>query len=153
MHPAFVHFPIALLMVSLVLELIAVVSRREQLARCAGIVLLLAVLGAVAAVITGLMAEEVVEAQVEKTAAADLLAAHRIAALVVTGLALLLVVWRLTLRLEPPKGARRWLYLAVLLAACVLVGATGRLGGTMVYGHGVGVSPVMERPAPPPPPQ
>jgi uncharacterized membrane protein len=139
LHPAVVHFPIALLVAALVLDLVAAVGKNDGMARAGGIVLLMAAAGAVAAVVTGMVAEEAAEAMLPNEPLHETLEQHELAAFIVTALALALAVWRLAGKLQLPKGARRWVYLALLLAAVVLVGATGYLGGQLVYVHGVGI--------------
>ena len=57
----------------------------------------------------------------------------------------------------PPVGTAarpaKWAYLVVLVAAVAMVGLTGHLGGTLVYGHGhghgLGVKPVAAEPSAP----
>jgi len=147
-HPLFVHFPIALLLATLVLDVVVLAGRRKAAdgsekrllcEACSGAVLLLAALGGLAAVATGFLAEDAVEAMSTDAELHTLLERHETAALVTFGIALALAVWRLVGRLRLPGGPVRWVYLGLLLAACVLVGVTGHLGGSMVYGHGVGV--------------
>lgn len=152
LHPLTVHFPIALLGAALVLDLVAVLARREKMAACSGVVLIMAALGAVAAVASGLAAEDTVKAMAPSAELHDVLERHETLALVTCGMAVALAVWRLVGRLRHPAGPLRWLYLGLLAAACILVAATGHLGGEMVYGHGVGVKvrPDAEQAAPPP---
>jgi uncharacterized membrane protein len=142
-----VHFPIALLLAAVLLDFVAVFTRREALAACAGVVLVLAALGAVGAVTTGLIADDVVEQAVDGSPAEKVVDLHETAALITTGLVLVLAVWRLALKFAQPAGGRRWLYLGVLLAAAIMVAATGALGGRLTYDYGVGVRATLGAPA------
>lgn len=138
-HPMFVHFPIALLMAVLVLDLLVILGKRERMAPCSGAVLIMATLGAAAAVATGLMAEDATESMSPDEARDETVEWHETCALTTLGLAVILAVWRAILRLDLPLGHLRWLYIAVLLAACAMVGVTGHLGGKLVYTYHVGL--------------
>lgn len=138
-HPLLVHFPIALLIAALVLDLVALFARKDRLTVGTGAILVLAALGAAAALITGFLAEETVEAMPPDEARHETLEAHELAAIAVLVLTIALALWRVAARMEYPQGRLRWLYLALLAVACVLVSITGHLGGTLVYVHGVGV--------------
>ncbi|MHB9014432.1 MAG: DUF2231 domain-containing protein, partial [Ignavibacteriaceae bacterium] len=59
LHPKIVHFPIALLSTYVLLEIIGVVFKRDFFSKAAHLILLLGVLGALAAVFTGNQAEDV----------------------------------------------------------------------------------------------
>lgn len=138
-HPLFVHFPIALLIAVLVLDLVVLFARKERLTVCTGALLLLAALGAAAALVTGFLAEGSAEAMPPDEARSETLEHHQTAAIAVLVLTIALAVWRAAARMEYPPGRLRWLYLALLAAACVLVSVAGHLGGALVYVHGVGV--------------
>ena len=60
-HPMVVHFPIALLITSVVFDLLATRWRRESFQEAGFYTLLAGLLGAVVAVVTGAMAEEAAE--------------------------------------------------------------------------------------------
>ena len=57
-HPMVVHFPIALLLSAWLLDVLALITKRPRLHQFALCHLMLGVLGAGAAVLTGLQAEE-----------------------------------------------------------------------------------------------
>lgn len=59
-HPLFTHFPIGLLLLVPLLDLIGIIRRGEWYHRASLLVLFLGVLSAVAAVTTGLIAEDTV---------------------------------------------------------------------------------------------
>jgi len=143
LHPAFVHFPIALSMVALLFELLARHPRARVLESSAGILMVLAALGSVAAVLSGNAAHD--EAVVPPAAAA-LIARHEqvgeLAMWFLLALAAIRVLlgWRGWL-----KGFVPWAYLLLAAAAAGLVGYNGYLGGKMVFDHGLGTAPVQRQ--------
>ncbi len=140
-HPLFVHFPIALLILAGVLDAIAVVRRDESLHRAAWFTLFFGVLAMIATVVTGLRAEDTVA---HGGAAHELMERHEFYAFTLLGVA----VAALLLRPKPAKG-RRWMIGTVVAEIALLwplVVATGYYGGEMVYGHGVGTALTADAP-------
>lgn len=136
-HPAFVHFPIALLCAAWLLEVLAVAARRPALAATARVALLLGALGALVAMGTGLWGEPLTEGKPDSIERMSEL--HKNVGIVVGVLAALLGLWRL---LVPGAlaGWRRGAFLAGLTVVVALVLYSGHLGGQLVYDHGVGVT-------------
>lgn len=139
-HPIFVHFPIALIVVVLCLDAGRWIFDREELLKSgfwSGTtpLLILALLGAALAVITGLDAETGV---VKSPAIHDLVEAHELAAFITSGLLATLTFWRVSLRGAFPQRAGI-VYLLVLLLTAVVVGYGAYFGSLLVYSHGVGV--------------
>lgn len=133
-HPLLVHFPIALLLTSFVLELAAVTLKRPNLHRVALWNLGLGTLGAGIAVWTGLRAAEIAKHSFEIYQVMELHRKLGIATLVIGSLTL---SWRLFKRDRLTTRARR----LTLLAMLVIVGTLGygaHLGGRLVYEFGVG---------------
>jgi uncharacterized membrane protein len=140
LHPAIVHFPIALSLVALLFEVLARHPRARVLESSAGLLMVLAALGSVAAVLSGQAARDdaVVPAgvgpllgrheDIGETAMWVLLAAAAVR---------LVLAWRGWF-----KGVVPWAYLALALAAAGLVSYNGYLGGRMVFDHGLGTGPV-----------
>ena len=136
-HPVFVHFPIALVLVSVGLHLVAplVPARwREQCLLVAHWNLWLAGAAVLITVATGWQAFNGVEHDDAGHAA---MLEHRRWALVTSGLVLVLAVW---------SGWRRYrhrhtgvLFSGVLVMAGALVIITAWHGGELVYRHGLGV--------------
>ncbi|HEY1013892.1 MAG TPA: DUF2231 domain-containing protein [Herpetosiphonaceae bacterium] len=123
LHPATVHFPLALLLAGSLIELLA---RPESPWRAsAGHMLLLGWWGAVAAALAGML-----DAGLRWERTQELLGwvnGHGLA-----GLAIVAVYWRLTLgRRQSEPARRRW-----LAAGVGLLLLTGWLGGHLVYGLG-----------------
>ncbi|TAM56709.1 MAG: hypothetical protein EPN53_01305 [Acidobacteria bacterium] len=140
LHPALVHFPIALSIVAVLLELLARHPRLRSLGGAAGLVMALAAAGSVAAVLSG---EAAHDEAVIPAAAAALVARHEDVGELAMWLLLGVVALRLLLAWRGwlvRWGA--WLYLAAAVAATAAVGYNGYLGGKMVFDHGVGTAPV-----------
>lgn len=141
-HPIIVHFPVALTTVVAIYDVGRWIFDRERLL-AAGFwggstpLLVMALLGAMAAVATGLIAEPSEPSPVVH----DLIEAHELLAFVATGLLATLTFWRIGLRGTFPRKAG-FLYLMLLVTVAVVIGFGSYFGGQMVYTHGVGVKTV-----------
>lgn len=169
LHPIIVHFPIALLIVSVALDFAGIFLRRAGLTTAATWCLVLGVPGAVAALGSGWLREHDVSAAL----AGSLLHLHKVAAVLTSilfGVLLLLrLVWllprifawlsvfspgtaaalgaaevrlKMALPLLYVKRLPRSVVAVYLLASLVgvaLLAITGYLGGALVYDHGVGM--------------
>lgn len=138
LHPAVIHFPVVLVLVALLFELVARHPRGQALAPAAGVLVVLAAFGAVAAVVTGNRAAD--EAVVSRDVA-ERVEEHEErgeiamwALLVVAALRVLLGARRWL------DGVRGWAYLALLALAAVAVVRAAQAGGHLVFEHGVGVA-------------
>lgn len=148
LHPALVHFPIALTFVAFLFEALSRTRRWRSLADAAVFLIVLAALGSVVAFVTGKLAHQ--EAVVPP-AGRQLLEQHEsLGVWVMVGL-LLLAGARLGLaRAGRQHGWPAWLYLGALALAAALVAYQAHLGGLLVYDHGVGTAPSFSAPLPPP---
>lgn len=147
-HPMVVHFPIALLYLTLLADVLALArrGRGDQFwDRTAWWLLSLALVSLVAAALAGIVSESFVHWN-SKTRA--ILSAHQRDA-TLTGL-FALAAWvvqtRTRFAAQPTLRGRRLRrgrvsgpVLALVLGAVVMVSITGTLGGTMVYRYGVGI--------------
>ncbi|HVR96792.1 MAG TPA: DUF2231 domain-containing protein [Thermoanaerobaculia bacterium] len=146
LHPAAVHFPIALLLVAPVFALAALVLRRERrgLSQAAFFLMLLGTAGAFLAVSTGEAAEERTEGV---PGAAEVLEEHEeegeLTRNVFTGLTLLyggLLLAPRLLKRDPGSGlflAAHVLFLLLYLGGTSLLANTAYLGGRLVHEIGV----------------
>jgi uncharacterized membrane protein len=138
-HPLVVHFPIALSAAAMIIDLGRWIFDRDHLVT-AGFwggttaLLLLAFIGALLSLATGLNAEP----SGASPAVSDLVEAHETLAFVATGLLAILSFWRIGLRGGFPRKAG-FFYLLLLLALTVVLGYGSYFGGQMVFTHGVGV--------------
>lgn len=141
-HPIIVHFPIALSVLAAALDLGRWIFDRERLLAAnfwggTTPLLIVALLGAIAAIATGLAAEPEDTTEIVH----ELIEAHELMAFVSTGLLATLSFWRIGLRGAFPRKAG-FLYLILLLALAVVISFGSYFGGQMVFTHGVGVDAV-----------
>lgn len=135
-HPLVVHFPIALLLTSVGVDLAALGLRRPNLHRIALWNLSLGVVGAGAAVLTGLQAEDVAKHSFEIWQVIEL---HKRLGFSTLILGAMSAAWRLARRDQLTTRARAaTLLLALAMTATLTWGAY--LGGRLVYEFGVGGS-------------
>lgn len=135
-HPALVHFAITLLLVGALLEASGILAGRERMERYGSPLLVSGILVLVPTVASGFLARNVLDVPFSAARAMDL---HERAGILLLGLALGLALWKGWNRGTVPAGQRTlWAAALLLLAAAVV--ATAWLGGTMVYGYGVGTS-------------
>ncbi|HKZ53615.1 MAG TPA: DUF2231 domain-containing protein [Candidatus Acidoferrales bacterium] len=134
-HPVFVHFPVVLLPLALVLQALAVWRRREDCQRAALWLLWLGTLGALAAAGTGLLAEEKV---VVPEPGWEVIELHETLMLVATGLAAALSALAVVLRRRLTRDIQMLLLAGLLVLSGVLVVGADR-GGQLVYQFGVSV--------------
>jgi uncharacterized membrane protein len=135
LHPMLVHFPIALLIISVLFDVIGVAFKRDSLREGALWLLVLGLLGGLGAVLSGGMAEEVAE---KAGIAKALLERHETWAFVTMGIFGVLFVWRLFLR-NHFTALTLAIYLVIASIGIGTLGVTGYFGGDLVYEHGAGV--------------
>lgn len=134
LHPVVVHFPIALLLTGVGLELTALLLKRPSLSQAARWNLALGMFGAAAAVWTGYRAADIAKHSFEIHQVMEL---HRKLGIATLVLAATIVLWRLWRgdRVGRVAKALRLVIMAVMVGA-LAYGA--HLGGRLVYEFGVG---------------
>lgn len=133
LHPAVVHFPIALLAMSVVLDAIGVVFKRAGLTQAGFYTLIAGGFGAALATLTG------PEEDAKDTAARTILERHELFAAATVTMALILIGMRIG-NAEGLRGMGAYGYLGLGVVLIGVVFLTGYFGGQMVYDHGVGVA-------------
>lgn len=128
LHPALVHFPVALLMAAAFFEIAAWLRRDESL-HLAGAWNL--ALGAPASVVTALSGWALASTMGFEPELKATLAWHRWLG---TALAAWAIVCLALWAWQRKAGHGRWAYRLALLGGAVLVAITGHLGGILVYG-------------------
>ncbi len=123
LHPAVVHFPIALLVVAAMLELVQLIRRKPGLAPATPVCLILGAASAVAASFLGWLLDD--------GSGGTLVGIHKWAGLLASGVAFVAVV--LVWKVESPRAAR--MLRPTLFVGAGLVGLTGYLGGELVFGR------------------
>ena len=136
LHPAFVHFPIALLTISLVADFAGKVLGNESLVKTGWWTLLLGFLGLALAIMTGLLARGNVQIPLD---AVRFLDSHEQIAFIVTSFFGFLLFWRINAKRDLPRHYS-WGYIALSLVGVVLMWIGAWHGGEMVYRFGVGVA-------------
>jgi len=134
-HGAINHFPIALLFVSVGLDLFALL-KRPNLHRLAWLLLMLGMIGAIAATVTGLIAHLPYEEDPTLLAAIE---PHQYTAFAATAVFAALSAWRWRSLVRGSDVGGSAVYLAVALLGVVVLGITGFLGGNLLTEWGIGV--------------
>jgi uncharacterized membrane protein len=124
-HPVIIHFPIALFIISVGFDLVALWRRDPAMAKAAYYNLLTAALTTPLAVVSGLLAWEW---QLEGAKLKGNLLLHMIFALTASGMILLLCGWRVHQR-RYPQRTPGIIYIAFALATVLLISIAGHLGG------------------------
>jgi uncharacterized membrane protein len=124
-HPVVIHFPIALFVISVAFDLLAIWRRNPAMAKAAYYNLLAAALMAPVAIATGLTAWQW---QQEGAKLKGNLLLHFTFALSASGMIWLLCGWRVRGR-KFPERTPGVIYIALALATLLLVALAGHLGG------------------------
>ncbi len=136
-HPMVVHFPLVLLPLSVVVDVVAWIRKRPEWHGGAYLLLVLGTLAAVAAVLTGNEAAVPYRGEVE---ALEYIEEHEELSTLVLFFFLVVALGRLPLQLQGRLqgwGLKAWILVAGV--GCVLLWQTGYYGGELVYVYGVGV--------------
>ncbi len=154
LHPAVVHFPVALLLTALAADVICLVVRRwPWVDRAATALYAIGTAGAGVAYLTGEAAAAGM--WTVSGAAQEALADHESGALLTLAAFAVVTVLRWTVSWLGRRDRRiqvgffRLVALVAAAAAAVLLVQTARLGGELVYTHGLGVAPAVVAPLSP----
>lgn len=147
LHPKMVHFPIALFMTYTLLEVISIIIKNESMSKAAFMVLLLGVLGGLAAILTGHNAGEAAEKLADVLNNPEIniplgtLSKHEDFATYTFWLFTATAAFRTFLVIKKKfTGRIRYIFIVLALAGSVLVYITADFGGRLVYESGVGTS-------------
>jgi len=135
LHAALNDFPAALLLVSVLFDLLGAINKRDSLKAAGFWTLIVGVLGTGAAIVAGLMAEDRVE---HSDRAHAIMGTHETLAFIVLAIFGLLALWRIV-----RKGVWNDREQPVALTAGVIGVAlmvyTAKLGGNLVFDHALGI--------------
>jgi uncharacterized membrane protein len=124
-HPVIIHFPIALFIISVAFDLLAIWRSNPTMAKSAYYNLLAAALTAPVAIASGLTAWEW---QLEGARLKGNLLLHLILALAASGMIWLLCGWRVLPR-RLTESAPEVIYIVLALATVLVIAIAGHLGG------------------------
>ncbi|OGS74403.1 MAG: hypothetical protein A3F91_02500 [Flavobacteria bacterium RIFCSPLOWO2_12_FULL_35_11] len=136
LHAIIIHFPIALLMVGFLSELMALFSKKDFFKNTAFYLLLLGALGAIAAYVSGNYAGDGIEEGPLKIP----MELHEQAALISLWLAIITALFSVLIYYFKVQNSNvKWVGILLYALLAVSVARTGYLGGQLVFSHGVGV--------------
>lgn len=145
LHSSIVHFPIAILILYALFEILGAFVKREMFSQTAYILLVLGVLTALAAVLTGNQASQLAELWIKNGASfsENAIEHHEEFATLTLWYFFSLLILR-TFFVVKKKFDRKIKYIFILLAlvGCFLIYETGAHGGELVYKYGIGTEPV-----------
>jgi len=143
LHPIIVHFPIALLITSVLFDAASRLFSRDSFREGALWLLILGLLSGIIATLAGFWAEEVAE---KAGIAESMIETHESLAFATLAIFGLLLVWRLYLRNQFSRQTLA-IYFLIATVGVGTLGATGYYGGDLVYEQGARVKGVSHRPA------
>jgi uncharacterized membrane protein len=135
LHAALNDLPTALLVTAALFELLALATRREAFRQVSFWTLIVGALGGVAAVLSGLQAEENID---HGDAVHRVMETHELLAFVTLGIFGVLALWRI-LRERRMGSGERALALAATLGGAGVLTATSVYGGRLVFEHAAGI--------------
>lgn len=135
LHAALNDLPTALLMTAALFELLGLTMRRESFRQVSYWTLIVGALGGVAAVLSGLQAEENIS---HGDAVHRVMETHELLAFVTLGIFGVLAAWRVW-RERRMGTAERAVALAATLAGAGVLIATSVYGGRLVFDHAAGI--------------
>ena len=135
LHAALNDLPAALLVTAVLFDLIAAATRRPAFRQTSLYVLVFGALGGIAAVLSGLQAEEHIE---HGDAVHRVMETHELLGFVTLGIFGVLTLWRL-LRENRMAAAERAITLALALGGAGVLIATAVYGGRLVFEHAAGI--------------
>jgi uncharacterized membrane protein len=135
LHAALNDLPTALLVGAALFDILAMTTKRESFRLVSFWTLVLGAVGGVAAVISGLQAEEHIS---HGDAVHRVMETHETLGLITLGIFGLLALWRILRERRMGSGERTATVIVTLAGAGVLF-ATGLYGGRLVFDHAAGV--------------
>ena len=141
-HPIIVHFPIALIISTLIFGVLALMvkSNGDKFSTVFKWNLYFGSITSLIAAISGFHEEKNL---IHNNAIHELLTVHELLGYIITGIFIVLSLW-LIIRNSVLKGLEIKLILLILFIGVVIMTYSSHLGGKMVYEHGAGVLPMEE---------
>jgi uncharacterized membrane protein len=131
LHPMFVHFPIALITVGFMADVVSLFFKNEKcLSKTGFYLMILGALATIAAYLTG----HLFTSEPTQGAILDVFEKHETGALITMITIITGSAFRLWLVMKKKEDTRlRWIAFGLYFLACAAVAFTGFIGGTMVY--------------------
>lgn len=130
-HPMLVHFPIALVAVGFLADLVSMFIKKEIcFSKMSFYLLILGTLAAIAAVFSGVLFTSEMSG-----AAGEVKETHELLAFITLGLLMITTFFRILQLRKPEKNNLKWLSFIFYALAALAVSATGFFGGNLVYGY------------------
>ncbi len=137
-HPMIVHFPIALLILGFLSEVVGLISGKKFFSDAAFLLLITGALGAVASVLSGLYAAGGLD---EAGTLKQAVETHEGAAELAMWLAVIAAAFRAVLVIaKKHTGLLRYAAVFLFLVAVLAVARAGYYGGELVFKHAAGVT-------------
>ncbi|OGU66353.1 MAG: hypothetical protein A2499_18975 [Stygiobacter sp. RIFOXYC12_FULL_38_8] len=141
MHPVIIHFPIAFFVAYFLLEVAALVTKKDSLCKMAAIFLGAGVIFALIAVLTGNQAHEVLKPvlRMKPSYIKEAIENHEQFATITLWFFFAMLVLRVYLLIKKNLSPNwRFVFFVLALLGMFFVYQTGILGGKLVYDFGVG---------------
>ena len=135
LHAALNDLPIALLLMAVLFDLLALATRRQSFRQVSFWALVVGAVGGAAAVLSGLEAEEHIS---HGDAVHRVMETHEVLAFVTLGVFGILALWRIVRERRMGSGERALGVVLSIVGAGVLF-ATGLYGGRLVFEHAAGI--------------
>jgi uncharacterized membrane protein len=137
LHPMIVHFPIALLIVGFLSDIVGLLTKRDFFTQTGFYLFTLGAVGVIAAFVTG---DQAGDGIIEEGALKQALEIHEEAATLAIWVTSIAAVFRIALfLLKKYSGVLKMVSLALGLLAVMAIARTGYYGGELVYKHAAGV--------------
>jgi uncharacterized membrane protein len=138
-HPLIIHFPLALLSVSLLFDVVGAFMRKDEITRVAWWCQISGSLGLLATVVSGLQAESTVSIPQE---AGQVLQTHKELAFLSVTIFSILLFWRISTKSRITQRLRL-LFWSLYVGGVLIMWIGAWYGGEMVYQFGVGIRSLM----------
>jgi len=137
-HPFIVHFVVASVTISMLFDLVGVVTRKREYERFGFILLILSGVSVILAIVSGLVEENSIEIPAEAISTFE---AHETIAFITAILILIQMLWRIGIK-NKLQGNMRILFMIMVVAGLISVYIGAYLGGQLVYRYGTGIRTV-----------
>ena len=137
-HPLFVHFPIALLIVSGIIALIDLLKANEQLKKIILWNLIFALISFIFTISLGFIDANAIP---HNEIIHKIMEVHEKIGILLFAITFILTMW-LIIRISKMAKLENLLFVILLWFAMALVSYNGYLGGKMVYDNGAGIKPM-----------